>query len=73
MNTDVMEKPWAKLRMSRQQYSASRIWKKCGMERDVFEKKLQLIPDELIGRMYEEANAERLIEAMFGKGCLEDE
>lgn len=72
--SDKPDKPWAKLRMNRRQYAASRMWKKCGIERADFERRLECIPDELITRMYEEADAELLVEAMFGKRvqCEED-
>jgi len=60
------EKPWAKLRMTRRQYEAARPWKKSDMERKKWEELILLFPDETIAELYREAEAEKLIDAIFG-------
>lgn len=66
------EKPWAKLRMSRKRYESLHIWKKCGKTRDEFGAFVLALPDELIEQILEHSEAERLVEAIFGKGCLDE-
>jgi len=61
------EKPWAKLRMSRKDYETRRPWKNSGVSRKRFEAYLGDFPDEAIDVLYREADAEKLVEAMFGK------
>ena len=61
------EKPWAKLRMSRKEYKTRQPWKNSGVSRTKFEEYITHFPDEAIGALYREAEAEKLVEAMFGK------
>lgn len=61
------EKPWAKLRMTRRSYEAARPWAKSGMDRQQFENIMLAIPDEAIDAIKLEADAERLVDAMFGQ------
>lgn len=61
------DKPWSKLRMSRKAYEAHRLWKKMKLDRKKFEAIVFLLPEDLIDEVYEDANAERLVEAIFGK------
>jgi len=58
------DKPWAKLRISRQQYLASKPWKSAGISRQEFEKTLQLAPDEIIDKLWDEAHADMLLKSM---------
>ena len=60
------EKPWAKLRLSRKQYEAKRPWMKSGVERKQFEKFVLEMPDDAIDALYREADAEKLVKALFG-------
>ena len=61
------EKPWAKLRMTRRAYEAKRPWAKTGRTRQQWEADLQHFPDEAIDALYREAEADILVEAIFGK------
>lgn len=61
------EKPWAKLRMTRRAYETARPWAKSGMDRQQFEAIMLAIPDEAIDAIRLEADAERLVGAMFGQ------
>ena len=61
------EKPWAKLRMSRRVYEAKRPWAKSGLSRKQWEANLDYFPDEAIDALYREAEADILVEAIFGK------
>ncbi|MGD9660569.1 MAG: hypothetical protein AB7U63_04790 [Porticoccaceae bacterium] len=60
------EKPWAKLRMTRRQYEVARPWKKSAMERKEWEELILLFPDETIGELFREAEADKFIDAIFG-------
>ena len=61
------EKPWARLRMSRKDYETRRPWTNSGVSRAKFEEYIAHFPDEAIDALYREAEAEKLVEAMFGK------
>lgn len=61
------EKPWARLRMTRKQYEAKRPWAKSGMSRKQWEANLDYFPDEAIDALYREAEADILVNAIFGK------
>lgn len=61
------EKPWAKLRMTRRQYETARPWKKAGMARGRWEELVLLFPDDAIDALRLEADADKLVETMFGK------
>ncbi len=61
------EKPWAKLRMTRRQYETARPWKKAGMARGRWEELVLLFPDDAIDALKLEADADKLVEAMFGQ------
>ena len=60
------EKPWAKLRLTRKQYETRRPWMKSGVERKQFEAFVLDMPDDAIDALYREADAEKLVEALFG-------
>ena len=61
------EKPWAKLRLTRREYETKRPWAAAGINRKRWEEILLEFPDEAITALYLEADAEKLVEAMFGK------
>lgn len=60
----VEDKPWAKLRVSRQQYLVQKPWKKAGLSRQDFEQTLQLAPDDIIDELWDEAHADMLLKSM---------
>ncbi len=59
------KKHWAKLRMTRRQYETARPWKHSGMNRQKWEEVVLLFPDKTIEGIYREAEADRIIEAIF--------
>ena len=61
------EKPWAVLDITRKQYAAARPWKKAGMTKEEYAEMLNLIPHEAMQIWKEEADAERLVESIFGQ------
>ena len=61
------EKPWAKLRITRKQYETRRPWMKSGVGRKQFEAFVLEMPDDAIDALYRDAEADRLVEAIFGK------
>ena len=62
------EKPWAILGISRRQYDSAKPWKKAKMSKEEFAKLICLVPPEAIKRLRDNADAEVLLEAAFGKG-----
>jgi len=65
-------KPWAVLGMSRREYEAKRPWKVAGVSRDHFEDITVMVPAEIIERLKEEAQAELLVEQIFGKDVFKE-
>ena len=65
-------KPWAVLGMSRREYEAKRPWKVAGVSRDHFEEITVMVPAEIIERLKEEAQAELLVEQIFGKDVFKE-
>mgnify|MGYP001251427427 CR=1 FL=1 len=61
------EKPWAILGITRQHYEAVKPWKAAGISKDAFAELVRLAPPEAIKALKDEADAEVLVEAMFGK------
>ena len=64
------EKPWAILGISRRQYDTAKPWKKAKMSKEEFAKLVCMVPPEAIKRLKDHADAEMLLEAAFGKGCV---
>lgn len=62
-----LEKPWAILGISRQRYEAVKPWKKAKMGKEAFGELVRAVPHEAIKVLKDEADAEVLVEAMFGK------
>lgn len=61
------EKPWAILKVSRRQYESARPWKRAGISRDRFEALVLDLPDGFVDHCHLEADADRLVEALFGE------
>jgi len=59
-------KALGKLRLTRKQYETRRPWVKSGVERKQFEAFVLKTPDDAIDALYREADAEKLVEALFG-------
>ena len=65
-----LEKPWAILGISRQRYEAVKPWKAAKMSKEAFAELVRLAPPEAIKSLKDEADAEVLVEAMFGKDAI---
>ena len=63
----MQEKPWAILKVSRRQYETNRPWVTANLPRKKFEELLIMLPDGFIDHCHRDAEAERLVEAIFGK------
>ncbi|WP_043637963.1 hypothetical protein [Desulfovibrio sp. TomC] len=61
------EKPWAILKVSRRQYETKRPWVAANMPRQKFEELLTSLPDGFVDHCHRDVDAEKLVEAMFGK------
>ena len=61
------EKPWAILKVSRRQYETKRPWVAANMPRQKFEELITSLPDGFVDHCQRDAEAERLIETIFGK------
>ena len=61
------EKPWAVLGISRQRYEAVKPWKAAQMSKEAFAELVRAVPHEAIKSLKDEAEAEVLVEAMFGE------
>lgn len=59
-----VDKPWAKLRISRKQYLTNKPWRNAGVSRQEFEETLQLAPDEILDELWDEAHADMLLKSM---------
>lgn len=60
-------RPWAKLKLSRKSYEARRPWKAAGMPRAQFEALIEAMPVEVLDGLKLEAQAQMLLESVFGK------
>lgn len=67
MDRPPQDKPWAKLRRSRREYETARPWKAAGMDRRMFESLVAVLPDDAVEAIYREADAEKLVKALFEK------
>lgn len=61
------ENPWAILKVSRRQYETKRPWVTANVPRKKFEELLAMLPEGFIDHCHRDAEAERLVEAIFGK------
>lgn len=79
--TFCIERPWARLRMSRRDYERYRMWRKMGMSREKFESFIRGLPDEAVDLLCDGAQEEQkygipateLLKSIFGHIDLEDE
>ncbi|WP_129356220.1 hypothetical protein [Solidesulfovibrio carbinolicus] len=60
------EKPWAILKVTRRQYETARPWVKANLPRKRFEELLAVLPDGFVDHCHRDAEAERLVSAIFG-------
>ena len=60
------EKPWAILGMSRKKYDTIKPWKAAQMSKEKYAEMLNLMPHEAMQILKDEADAERLVESIFG-------
>ena len=60
------EKPWAILGITRKKYDTIKPWKKAGMTKEKYSEMLNLMPHEAMQILKDEADAERLMESIFG-------
>jgi hypothetical protein len=65
-------KPWQRMGINRRQYSAARPWKKAGMTRAKYEKIIMAVPQEMLTEIRITAEADALVEKIFGKELTED-
>jgi len=65
-------KPWQRMGISRSQYFTLRPWKKAGMSRAKYEKILMAVPQEILTEIRITAEADALVERIFGKELAED-
>lgn len=63
-------RPWDVLNCSKSHYLASAPWKRAKMKRREFEALLLEMPDGFTEYVFKEAEVERLVEAVFGKGSV---
>ncbi|WP_045218066.1 hypothetical protein [Desulfonatronum thioautotrophicum] len=66
MSESTPEKPWAILGITREHYFATKPWKKAGVSKEKIAEILNLIPHEAMQILKDEADAERLVESIFG-------
>ena len=65
-------KPWQRMGINRRQYFAARPWKKAGMSRAKYEKIIMAVPQEILTEIRITAEADALVERIFGKEFAED-
>ena len=64
-------KPWAVLGLSRREYETKRPWKAAQMSRAAFEDIALALPQEIIADIKLHAEAELLVESIFGEAAKE--
>lgn len=67
----IKNKPWTVLRMTRKQYAAARPWKLTKYSRETFESIISTLPIELFDELRLQADAEHLLESIFGEDVKE--
>jgi hypothetical protein len=65
-------KPWQRMGITRSQYLAARPWKKAGMSRAKYERIIMAVPQEILSEIRITAEADALVERIFGKELAED-
>jgi hypothetical protein len=58
--------------ITRSQYLAARPWKKAGMSRAKYERIIMAVPQEILSEIRITAEADALVERIFGKELAED-
>ena len=58
--------------MTRREFETKRPWKAAGVSRDEFEEMTQIIPQEIVEQIKEEAQAARFVEEIFGANALRE-
>lgn len=58
-------KPWEKMRVTRQKYAEMRPWEGTGLTREEFERVVVELPEELFDAIYEDVEAELLVQKLF--------
>lgn len=61
------EKPWAILGVSRKSYDALKPWKKMKLSREEFGNKICSLPPEVFNDLRLHADANILVDSLFGK------
>ena len=64
-NAEPLNKPWAVLKVSQRDYETAKPWKKTPLSRKEFDELVLSLPDGFLDQLLLEADAERLVEAMF--------
>lgn len=67
MNRHSHLKPWARLGITKEQYKKARPWSKAKMSRERYEKIILNVPQELIEDFRLEAEANVIVEQIFGE------
>ncbi|WP_152555240.1 hypothetical protein [Desulfonatronum thiodismutans] len=65
------KKLWAILGITRKKYDTIKPWKKAGVSKEKYAEMLNLMPHEAMQILKDEADAERLVESIFGSHRLE--
>ena len=63
---------WQRMGITRRQYLAARPWKKAGMTRAKYDKIIMVVPQEILTEIRITAEADALVERIFGKDLAED-
>jgi hypothetical protein len=71
-NRPSLIKPWQRMGITRRQYFAIRPWKKAGMTRAKYETIIMAVPQEILTEIRITAEADALVERIFGKELAED-
>ncbi len=72
MKTPSLLKPWTRLGISKKQYKALQPWKAAKMSRERYEKIILTVPQDVIDGFRREAEANALVEEIFGKDIAAD-
>ena len=65
-------KTWQRMGITRRQYLAARPWKSAGMSRTKYERIIMAVPQEILTEIRITAEADSLVERIFGKELAED-
>ena len=65
-------KPWHRMGISRRQYLNAKPWKKAKMSRAKYERIIAAVPQEVLDEIRITAEAEALVENIFGKEVADE-